>query len=39
MDNVRLTQATGGDKTKQHGVEGNPPSLHGISVESRVEVV
>ena len=39
MDNLHLTQATGGDKTKQHGVEGNPPSLDGISVENRVEVV
>lgn len=39
MDKVHLTQAIGGDKAKQPNVEGNPPSLHGISVESRVEVV
>ena len=38
MDKVHLSQAIGGDKTKQHDVEENPPSLHGIAVESRVEV-
>ena len=39
MDKVHLTQAIGGNKSRQNDELGNSCPLHGIAVESRVEVV
>lgn len=39
MDRVHLTQATGENKRKQNEKLGISYPLHGIAVESRVEVV